>query len=48
MTGYAQETDRARTRSAGFDAHLSKPVALEDLQRLLVDAQERVAIVRGD
>jgi PAS domain S-box-containing protein len=47
MTGYAQETDRARTRSAGFDAHLSKPVALEDLQRLLVDAQERVAIVRG-
>ncbi len=47
MTGYAQETDRARTRSAGFDAHLSKPVALEDLQRLLADAQERVAIVRG-
>jgi len=48
MTGYAQESDRVRTRAEGFDAHLSKPVALEDVQRLLADADERVAVVRGD
>jgi PAS domain S-box-containing protein len=48
MTGYAQETDRAQTRSAGFDAHLSKPVAFENVQRLLAHAEERVAVVRGD
>jgi signal transduction histidine kinase len=38
ITGYGQESDRERTRSAGFDAHLVKPVdmdALEDLLRVL-------------
>jgi PAS domain S-box-containing protein len=47
MTGYAQETDRERTRRAGFDAHLSKPVALEDLQRLLANAEEQLALGPG-
>jgi signal transduction histidine kinase/CheY-like chemotaxis protein len=28
LTGYGQETDRERTRAAGFDAHLVKPVEL--------------------
>jgi signal transduction histidine kinase/CheY-like chemotaxis protein len=28
LTGYGQETDRERTREAGFDAHLVKPVEL--------------------
>ena len=38
ITGYGQESDRERSRAAGFDAHLVKPVdmdALEDLQRVL-------------
>ena len=35
ITGYGQETDRARSREAGFDAHLVKPVDLEHLEQLL-------------
>lgn len=36
LTGWGQEEDRQRTRSAGFDHHLVKPVALETLQALLI------------
>jgi CheY-like chemotaxis protein len=35
VTGYGQERDRQRTREAGFDLHLLKPVAPEELKRLL-------------
>jgi CheY-like chemotaxis protein/anti-sigma regulatory factor (Ser/Thr protein kinase) len=35
LTGYGQEEDRQRTQSAGFNAHLVKPVDLEQLERLL-------------
>jgi CheY-like chemotaxis protein/two-component sensor histidine kinase len=35
LTGWAQEEDRRRTREGGFDAHLVKPVAMEQLQELL-------------
>ncbi|MCW5893058.1 MAG: response regulator [bacterium] len=35
LTGYAQPEDRARTRAAGFTAHLSKPPDLDALERLL-------------
>ncbi|MBX3470379.1 MAG: response regulator [Planctomycetes bacterium] len=35
LSGYAQEDDRARARAAGFDAHLTKPVAAADLARAL-------------
>jgi signal transduction histidine kinase/ActR/RegA family two-component response regulator len=38
LTGYAQEEDRRRTRDAGFDAHLPKPVELEELNRVMKDA----------
>lgn len=38
MTGYGQPADRARTRSAGFDAHLTKPVEFEQLQQVLEQA----------
>ena len=37
VTGYGQESDRHRTRDAGFDAHLVKPVMLEDLARALTE-----------
>ena len=35
LTGYGQEEDRRRSRQAGFDAHLVKPPAIEDLERVL-------------
>jgi PAS domain S-box-containing protein len=36
LTGWGQAEDRRRTHEAGFDAHVTKPVAFEELQRLLV------------
>ena len=35
LTGYSQVEDRVRTAQAGFDHHLVKPVALEEIHRLL-------------
>jgi len=41
LTGWGSDEDRRRTREAGFDRHLVKPVGLDSLQRLIAD-------VRGD
>ncbi|MCC2634469.1 MAG: chemotaxis protein CheY [Ramlibacter sp.] len=35
MTGFGNEDDKRRTREAGFDAHLTKPVELDALMSLL-------------
>jgi len=35
LTGYAQEADLRRSLEAGFDAHLTKPVSLEQLEKSL-------------
>jgi signal transduction histidine kinase len=35
LTGYGMEEDLARTRAAGFSAHLVKPVAVAELRRVL-------------
>lgn len=35
LTGYGQEEDVQRTKAAGFDRHLLKPVTLEQLRTLL-------------
>ncbi len=35
VTGWGQEEDRRRTREAGFDAHLTKPVDYDNLAALL-------------
>jgi CheY-like chemotaxis protein len=35
LTGWGQENDRERSRAAGCDGHLVKPVNLADLQKLL-------------
>jgi PAS domain S-box-containing protein len=35
LSGYAQPEDRRRARDAGFDAHLVKPVDLDELMRVL-------------
>jgi len=37
LTGWGQEGDRERTRASGFDHHLTKPVDLAALQRLLLE-----------
>ncbi|WP_158501558.1 CHASE domain-containing protein [Vitiosangium sp. GDMCC 1.1324] len=38
ITGYGQATDRQRSREAGFDAHLVKPVELDRVRALVADA----------
>ncbi|GAB3317332.1 response regulator [Luteimonas notoginsengisoli] len=43
VTGWGQPDDRARTRDAGFDEHLTKPPQLEAIQRLCAWAGERSA-----
>jgi PAS domain S-box-containing protein len=35
VTGWGQATDRERTREAGFDLHLTKPVDREELEHVL-------------
>jgi CheY-like chemotaxis protein/HPt (histidine-containing phosphotransfer) domain-containing protein len=44
MTGYGQESDRLQALSAGFDTHMTKPVDIELVERmlLLVDGTEGV------
>jgi signal transduction histidine kinase/ActR/RegA family two-component response regulator len=42
MTGWGQEEDRLRSRSAGFDHHLVKPVDLVELKRLLDERVSRI------
>jgi PAS domain S-box-containing protein len=40
VTGWGQEGDRERTRAAGCDGHLVKPISLNDLQHLLDDGAD--------
>ena len=35
LTGWGQESDKERSREAGCDGHLVKPVSLPDLEKLL-------------
>lgn len=37
LTGYGQEEDRRKSRDAGFDRHLVKPVSIDDLRALLAE-----------
>ncbi|BAU47446.1 histidine kinase [Sulfurifustis variabilis] len=41
LTGYGQEIDQQKSRRAGFDFHLLKPVGLPDLTQILEDAPPR-------
>jgi signal transduction histidine kinase len=36
LTGFGRDSDRAQAAAAGFDAHLVKPVAPDDLRRVLM------------
>jgi PAS domain S-box-containing protein len=46
LSGYAQKEDRERSRDAGFDLHLAKPVAYDDLRQALSKPPVAVAAVR--
>lgn len=43
LSGWVQADDRDRSRAAGFDHHLAKPVDLDTLQRLLAEGKARPA-----
>jgi CheY-like chemotaxis protein len=43
LTGYGQMQDRQRTRAAGFDQHVVKPVDPETLEKVLAVAAQRAA-----
>jgi CheY-like chemotaxis protein len=38
LTGWGQDDDRRRSKAAGFDHHMAKPVDLGVLMRLLAEA----------
>jgi CheY-like chemotaxis protein len=43
LTGWGNEEDRRRSKEAGIDHHLVKPVELSVLESLLAAGQERQA-----
>jgi PAS domain S-box-containing protein len=43
LTGWGQEDDRQRSREAGFDHHLVKPVDTAELNRLLAEVEPQPA-----
>jgi CheY-like chemotaxis protein len=46
ITGYGQASDRARTHAAGFDAHLVKPIAPDEVTRVIANLVTRAARAR--
>jgi CheY-like chemotaxis protein len=40
LTGWGQEEDRRRSREAGFDHHMTKPVELTVLKKLLAESKQ--------
>ncbi|HKY35746.1 MAG TPA: response regulator [Polyangiaceae bacterium] len=47
LTGYGQASDRERTRAAGFNEHLVKPVDLADLLRVIDLSEARAGTLGG-
>jgi PAS domain S-box-containing protein len=49
LTGWGQQSDRRRTQEAGFDAHMVKPIDLNELMKLLAsfDKTGRRAALNG-
>ena len=39
LTGWGQESDRERSREAGCDGHLVKPISLNELDKVLGEAR---------
>jgi PAS domain S-box-containing protein len=47
VTGYGREDDMRRSREAGFDLHLTKPVDPKGLEDLLREVAARLPAIRG-
>jgi signal transduction histidine kinase/ActR/RegA family two-component response regulator len=47
VTGYGQDSDRARTREAGFDHHLVKPIDLDKLHAVLEERTYAASTATG-
>jgi signal transduction histidine kinase/CheY-like chemotaxis protein len=45
LTGYGQPQDEAQALSAGFDLHVTKPIAVDHLDRLLSECRGRAGCV---
>ena len=41
QTGWGQSQNKQKSSEAGFDYHLTKPVALDELERTLASATRR-------
>ena len=41
VTGWGQEDDRCRSKEAGFNFHMTKPVVLNNLENLLTKAPQQ-------
>jgi signal transduction histidine kinase/ActR/RegA family two-component response regulator len=48
LTGWGQEEDRRRSEMAGFDRHLVKPIAFEELEALLKSFEPTASRERAD
>jgi CheY-like chemotaxis protein len=48
LTGYGQEEDHWRSRQAGFEHHLVKPVDVEELERLLSQYATAIGLGIGE
>ena len=46
LTGYGQESDRQKTRDAGFDHHFVKPIDLEAIEAVLSDGPSGTPLAR--
>jgi CheY-like chemotaxis protein len=46
VTGYGQDEDRRRSREAGFDHHLVKPLDVEELNSVLESVPEEITSAR--
>ncbi|MET0658038.1 MAG: response regulator, partial [Steroidobacteraceae bacterium] len=42
LTGWGTEEDRRKTREAGFDFHVAKPITLNDIERILAGGRNRM------
>jgi CheY-like chemotaxis protein len=47
QTGWGQEEDRTRTKAAGFDAHLTKPIDPDTLYNLITMPRGMDDLVRS-
>jgi signal transduction histidine kinase/ActR/RegA family two-component response regulator len=47
VTGWGQQTDKVRAAAAGFDHHLTKPVAPEAVEALLTEYCQRLRVRRS-